>query len=699
MNTSPKITILEQISEDQILKFYLPEYNPEANINYRSPFSDKDDHPSLNIYQKNGKLFFKSHNTGHQGDIFQLVADLKGLDCKRDFQAVLAEIEKDLRLQPAKSSIDQKQNIRISYEPEPHALYAYFSVYGVSPDLLDQYQVKQVKYHEFKTKKGKLCKFDYRRLNQLAICYQIEQFIKVYFPKLEGRQEKQFGYKDQTNTDVFGWKQLGEQPVQKLFIAAGEKDCLVLNAHGFKSIAFQSENTIPSKEQIAKINQLANQVFIVYDNDKAGIQAMQKLAQLTNWKGIEFKDDCKDVADFFLKHSTSDFEQLLEHEPVTPVANNNTQELYTIFHQAEDYLIKYYDFRYNTISLDIEYSLKDKGQFKQVNENQLFVTMNKAGIRIGMDKLICILRSDFVPLFNPLSSYFENLPAWDQVDYIGQLASYLHTDAPRQLEEQFRKWLVRSVHCAIEPSYYNKQAFILVHNKQNSGKTSFCRFLCPPALSSYIAENISDDKDSRIALVKNFLINLDELSSLARHEINSLKALFSKDCINERLPYDRKNSIIPRVANFIGSTNMGEFLTDETGSVRWLCFEINGIDWNYRQDIDINKVWAQAYYLHKIGYAADMNVADIAENEQRNAKFQQRSVEAEIIPTLLQPSDSSDNFATFMTATDVLNYLTIYTTLKLNRIMIGRAMPLCGFQRIKDSQSDRYGYYCRKLKE
>jgi len=82
-------------------------------------------------------------------------------------------------------------------------------------------------------------------------------------------------------------------------------------------------------------------------------------------------------------------------------------------------------------------------------------------------------------------------------------------------------------------------------------------FLCPPALANYIAENISDDKDSRISLVKNFLVNLDELSSLAKHEINSLKAVFSKNFINERLPYDRKNSIIPRISNFIGSTNPG----------------------------------------------------------------------------------------------------------------------------------------------
>ena len=160
-------------------------------------------------------------------------------------------------------------------------------------------------------------------------------------------------------------------------------------------------------------------------------------------------------------------------------------------------------------------------------------------------------------------------------------------------------------------NYYNKQAFILVHSEYKADKTNFCQFLCHPALEDYIGECISDDKDSKIAIVKNFLINLDELSSQAKHEINSLKVLFSKDVIIERLPNDRKNSIIHRVASFIGSTHMAEFQTDETGSVRWLCFEIKGIDWTYKQKVDIDKVWSHAYALYKSGFDAEMTPEEI----------------------------------------------------------------------------------------
>ena len=131
---------------------------------------------------------------------------------------------------------------------------------------------------------------------------------------------------------------------------------------------------------------------------------------------------------------------------------------------------------------------------------------------------------------------------------------------------------------------------------------------------------------------------------------------------------------------------MAEFLTDETGSVRWLCFEITKIDWKYYTDIDINMVWAQARDLLRSGYECEMSIEDIMENENRNSKFQQLSAEAEIIPNFLIPSDEKSQESCFCTSTDILLYLSSFTTMRLNKISIGKAMPLCGFHRVKNSQ-------------
>lgn len=694
-----KVQLLQRVSEEEIIRKYFPDFDPAGTKNYKSPFAPKDNNPSLSFYREEGHWKFKSHNTGHGGDVFQFVADLLKLDCKANFQSLLEFIAKDFGLNGFHAMASK--TVRISFVPTfSKPFLDYFIQYGIDESTLKKFDVRQIRYHEFYNKDKKLCKFDYHRQGKIAVGYLVKGFLKSYFPAIEGVQQRSFGYKDQTTDHVFGLEQLTETDM--LFIAAGEKDCLALNAHGFTAISFQSENYVPTHEQVEYIQfkAKAKYYFVVYDSDDAGIKAANKIITATDWRRVVLPDGIKDSADFFKTHTAEDFKNLLNFSATdSKPKKEKEEEAYTLFHATENYLTKHYHLRFNAVSLELEACRKGESEFELLNENDLFIELNKSRISIGMDKLIAILKSSYVKKYNPLKSYFELLPPWDgTTDHITNLASYLKCDNNAELALAFKKWMVRAVKCVMINGYYNKQAFILVHSEQNSGKTTFCRFLCPPALKDYIAENISDDKDSKIAIAKNFLINLDELSSLAKHEINSLKSLFSKDVINERLPYDRKNSIIHRVASFIGSTNMAEFLTDETGSVRWLCFEIKSIDWKYKQAIDIDKVWSQAYALFKADYDAEMTHEEIQRNEKRNSKYQQLSTEAELIPNFLKPTTQHDQGGVFMSATDVILYLGQHTVLKLSKVMIGRAMLLCGFKRAKDSITDRWGYWCIKLK-
>jgi len=175
-------------------------------------------------------------------------------------------------------------------------------------------------------------------------------------------------------------------------------------------------------------------------------------------------------------------------------------------------------------------------------------------------------------------------------------------------------------------------------------------------LSDYIAENISIDKDSRIALATNIIINQDELSTMSKRDLNSLKSMFSKEKINERLPYDRKASIIPRRCSFVGSTNEMEFLMDDTGSVRWLCFEIDEIDWNYTKKVKIDLVYAQAYHLVKNGFNCSLTREDIIENELRKGEFQVFTEEMQLVQKHFYLEDSNED-ENFRTSTDVKNRL------------------------------------------
>ncbi|MBE7645383.1 virulence-associated E family protein [Tenacibaculum dicentrarchi] len=366
----------------------------------------------------------------------------------------------------------------------------------------------------------------------------------------------------------------------------------------------------------------------------------------------------------------------------------------TIYDKVNDYLKKY-DVRYNEISHNIQIKLIGKSEWYDLNLNSLLIELTQADIQISMGKLEIFIKSEFIKKHNPIQSYFESVKKWDGVDYIEKLASYVSSYEDEEFLYHLRKWLVRAIKCALEPNYFNKQCFVIVHKGQSSGKSTFCRFLCPPDLSDYLAEDIANDKDARIQLCRNFIINLDELSVLAKKEINSLKAFFSKSFINERLPYDRKNTVLPRVCSFIGSTNMSTFLSDETGSVRWLVFELKDkIDFDYSKDIDINNVWSQAYHLayNDPTFNAELTVEDVNTNEERNYKYRNLTTEEELIAKYYKKSNLMDDF---VTATDIMTSLGSLN-LRLNKINIGRALSGFNYQKVKHPKKQVYGYLAKK---
>lgn len=362
----------------------------------------------------------------------------------------------------------------------------------------------------------------------------------------------------------------------------------------------------------------------------------------------------------------------------------------------ENFINSKYELRNNTISNKIE--CRDKGSnesFKELNENNVYRNLAHHHHEFSLNKLKSLLSSDFVAKFNPFEEYFNSLKKWDsetEIDYIEKLASYLPIKDPERFKIHLKKMLVRFVVCALEDSYFNKHALILVHDVQSSGKTTFCRWLCPTILKDYITENINTDKDSLIALSANFIINMDELATLSKVELNMLKSFMSKDKINARLPYASRNTQQPRRANFIGSTNKDEFLNDETGSVRWLCFElVDKINFAYSSDINIDDIYRQAHTLHKEGFYYQLTQSEIEENDRSNKNFMIEMPEMQLIPKYFKPSTKEKN-GLFYNASDILKELATQNLhLKSNIYAIGKALKILGFKK-ENKYNEALGY-------
>jgi len=393
-------------------------------------------------------------------------------------------------------------------------------------------------------------------------------------------------------------------------------------------------------------------------------------------------------------------------DEVPPENQEDNKLIGTIFHVVENYLNENYDIRHNSISLDIEISKKETDSFVSINENSLWIEIQKAGIKIPLNSLIAILKSDFVERYNPIYDYFETINKTPynpdtEPDYITQYLDYLtlaNDDDLSEFRYHWKKWVARAARCTLDPKFFNKQCFVLSDRGvgQNIGKSSWIRYLMPENLENYIAENIDKDKDSRVALVKNMIINLEELSVLHKKNIDDLKELFSKVQINERLPYDRKNSILPRIASFIGSTNQTTFLQDETGSVRWLIFTIKSIDWSYKNKFNIDNLWRQAYFLaFSFNFDMELTKEDIINNEKRNENYTIVREEQELIQHLFEKPFFEDEVNTdYLTATEILKYISAWSKLpRLNNIWVGKAINKLGYKREK--RDGIYKYYIK----
>lgn len=393
----------------------------------------------------------------------------------------------------------------------------------------------------------------------------------------------------------------------------------------------------------------------------------------------------------------------------TQVDDSDTGESAPLINRVESFITKHYDIRYNDINNQFQCIEKDKEatDYSQLNENNILRELRKHHLNYGTTNLIELLKSDYVEHFNPITEYFESLPRWDtKTDHIAELSKYiiLEDESDRnRFERMFKKMFIRSIYCSFEIAF-NKHCFVLVHERQSSGKTTFLRWLVPTALKDYYTEHMSLDKDGLIALTENFIINMDELSTLNKMEINALKSVLSKDKVKVRVPYERRPAILSRRCNFLASTNRLEFLNDETGNVRWICFHIKNINWQYMAEIKINEIWAQAYYYFKHTKEEYQLTADeIQENEMANIRFISRTPEMEILQRWFAPCNEDDEGAIFLTATEILKKMAekSQSSVKIRVENVGRALTMLRFEK-HSKRTDRFehpvkGYWIREL--
>ncbi len=375
--------------------------------------------------------------------------------------------------------------------------------------------------------------------------------------------------------------------------------------------------------------------------------------------------------------------------------SDDEEEQPSYIDKLEMFLNNRYNFRYNTVLGKLEFKTLKAHKWKPMtdfSENSILREILKAKVKCSINSLRNLLHSDYCDMFDPFNIYFENIPEnEDETDWIEKLADTITTTKQNLWRECFKKWFVAMVACVLDEKQVN-QTVIVFSGKQGLGKTTWIEKLMPKPLKEYIFSGTINpsNKDTLIHLAECMLINLDELENLNRTEIGSLKEIITKTHIRMRKAYGHNNENMPRRASFAGSVNTAQFLNDTTGSRRFLCFEVEHIE--YTHEIDINKVYSQALKLHKEGFRHWFNQEEIKEINDNNEQYQLRSPEEELLLTWFKVSDK-ENANAFLNTTQIAVKLAERAKLNITDGTVhklGKALKKHNYLRLKRNGSYVY---------
>lgn len=382
--------------------------------------------------------------------------------------------------------------------------------------------------------------------------------------------------------------------------------------------------------------------------------------------------------------------------------------------EIETYLSSYYEFRYNTVLGRTEYRDKDDTHFSKVGRYEINTLRreidNDIGIITSSDNLYSIIESSFSPRINPIQEYFKNLPSVDissssslSLKAIPDLASCVVVRNSDKWLPYLTKWLVAVVANAMDDRECRNHTCLVLAGEQGKFKTTFLALLCPPALHgySYTGKIYPQEKDTLTYIGQNLIVNIDDqLKALNKRDENELKNLITCPMVKYRMPYDKYVEEYPHVASFVASVNGNDFLTDPTGSRRFLPFEVLSIDINKAKAISMDTVYTEAKALLKLGFRYWFDDEEITELYRESEDFQVQTAEMELLLRCFEKPMEDNPQCTYMTTTEVITYLGLYTHHPLSLKHMGEALRRTGFEKVsrrRDGGSPIYVYKVRKI--
>jgi hypothetical protein len=207
---------------------------------------------------------------------------------------------------------------------------------------------------------------------------------------------------------------------------------------------------------------------------------------------------------------------------------------------------------------------------------------------------------------NPLRTYLKKL-RWDGVRRLDTwLHVYLGTKPGEYTEAIGRKWVISAVARAMDPGCQADHMLIL-EGAQGIGKSQALRALGGNFYTEYSGgmKGGMGHKDMVQVIVGKMIVEMSELATIKRADMESLKAILTTTVDDVRMAYERDAMPYPRTCVFAGTTNeVGQaYIADQSGARRfWPCLvgEVHKPNVPALRTV-VDELWAEAVEAYQNG--------------------------------------------------------------------------------------------------
>ncbi|WP_028523192.1 VapE domain-containing protein [Runella limosa] len=375
--------------------------------------------------------------------------------------------------------------------------------------------------------------------------------------------------------------------------------------------------------------------------------------------------------------------------------------------KIEKWISDTFDTRYNKVLYRPELKIKSSKESDWTPLDDRFLSSlirrieNDIEIRPSKDLLYTILESDFTKEFDPFKTFFEGMKIRPKEEFdekgltptIDEMASTVKVVSPKGKDMQYcfkeclRMWLTASVANALNHDRCHNQTCLVLTGGQGAFKTTWLNNLYPTKYltKSYLFcdEFNIKDKDTKKRLSTMFMINIDDqLRDLNKHDAEILKTYISLPNVTMRLAYGKYDVEMPRIANFVGSVNGNDFLTDSSGARRFLPFEVSSIDIQKAQNVDVYELWREAYSMYKNGMRYWLSAQETKDWFDGAEAFSVRTPEYEFLTTYFKPVKDQRDANKFLKTAQIMQYLKEKTRMEMNQKKLRDALAKSGFMEV-----------------